>query len=320
MPADIRVRLDPWEPEYEGAVQVAGDEETPADIDTQVESATWEAIRPAAATPGGPLYFVDGVRRIEHRILAETTERTLFGLLGSFAVGATRVAAGAAAIVGEHLERLCVAGGGLSLPPMEVRLPSGGAPVVFQPRSVAENSPEAALQGLQNTMRECEAALAASLGDGDATVFLDGPLTFFTTTSAAVVGFVKRLLRSYLPPDKALLLRTLAIGQRTPIFLIKDVSRRRYSWYARIASGRPIDSTLTGIVRLETSSGLDLQTVRRLADLGTAVLPRFASAHGRDPRAPQNLYPIAGLEQALRHRLGDTLLIRRAIEAYLHGA
>jgi hypothetical protein len=168
-------------------------------------------------------------------------------------------------------------------------------------------------------MREHEATLAISFTSDDGVVFVDGPLTFFTSTSAPIVGFVKRLMRSYLPAEEGSLLRSLEIGQRTPIFLIKDVRQRRYSWYMRIARGRPIDSSLTGIVRLEASSSLELPTARHLADLAAVVLPRFASAYGRDPRAPQNLYPIGGLEQALRHRLGDALLIRRAIEAYLHG-
>jgi hypothetical protein len=47
------------------------------------------------------------------------------------------------------------------------------------------------------------------------------------------------------------------------------------------------------------------------------VLPVFASQPGRDPRAPQNLYPVGALETQLRHRLGDAQLVRRAIEAHL---
>ena len=47
-------------------------------------------------------------------------------------------------------------------------------------------------------------------------------------------------------------------------------------------------------------------------------LPRFASDPVRDPRAPQNLYPVGALEARLRHRLGDPLLIRRATLAHLH--
>jgi hypothetical protein len=48
------------------------------------------------------------------------------------------------------------------------------------------------------------------------------------------------------------------------------------------------------------------------------MLPRFASDAARDPRAPQNLYPIGGLEAQLKHRLGDPAVVRRAIEAQLH--
>jgi hypothetical protein len=318
MTAGVVIRLDPWEPEYEASVQVRWDEDTPADVDTSVESDAWSALQPAAA-PAPRLLFVDGVRRIEHRILVESGERTLFGLLGSFAAGATRVdPGGGAAVVEEAVERVSIAGGGQALEAMEFPLASGGAGLRFEAQAIAENTPEAPLQGLQNIMREREAALAVALGAAEGVVFVDGPLSFFASSAAPIVGVVKRLVRSYLPAEKASLLPKLDVGQRTPLFLIRDVRQRRYSWYQRIARGRRIDTALTGVVRLEASSSLELRTARRLADLGAALLPRFASAHGHDPRAPQNLYPIAGLEQALRHRLGDTHLIRRAIEAHLH--
>jgi hypothetical protein len=314
----FRVRLDPWEPEYEGAIQLPPDEEEPADVDLRVELDAWGAVSPPPLPSPGPIFFVDGVRRIEHRLLIETTPGpTHFGLLGSFAVGATQVTS-QAAIVGQEIRRLAVVGGGIELARWEVRLPTGSITVCFDPLAVAENTPEAALNGLQNAMRECEARLAEALSADDSVVFLDGTLSFFTAPRLRVIGFVKTLLRSYLPADKSALLRELEVGQRTPVFLIKETRHQRYSWYARIARGRAIDSSLTGIVRLETSSALDLQSVRQLADLSAACLPRFASAPGRDPRAPQNLYPIAGLERTLRHWMGDTLVVRRAIEASLH--
>jgi hypothetical protein len=46
-------------------------------------------------------------------------------------------------------------------------------------------------------------------------------------------------------------------------------------------------------------------------------LPRFASQPQHDPRAPQNLLPIGGLERRLRHEMGDSAFIRRAIEDQL---
>jgi hypothetical protein len=44
------------------------------------------------------------------------------------------------------------------------------------------------------------------------------------------------------------------------------------------------------------------------------VLPRYASAPHRDPRAPQNLLPVGQLERALRHRLGDRAYVARLIQ------
>jgi hypothetical protein len=50
-----------------------------------------------------------------------------------------------------------------------------------------------------------------------------------------------------------------------------------------------------------------------LADRVALALPRFASAPHKDTRAPQNLYPIGGLERTLRHRLGDAAVVYRAL-------
>ena len=51
-----------------------------------------------------------------------------------------------------------------------------------------------------------------------------------------------------------------------------------------------------------------------LANVTAAVLPRFASEPHKDTRAPQNLYPIGGLERELRHRLGDQALLFRSLQ------
>ena len=85
----------------------------------------------------------------------------------------------------------------------------------------------------------------------------------------------------------------------------------------RIAYGRAIESELTGVARLEAPAARGLDEAQKLADLSARVLPRFASDSTRDPRAPQNLYPIGGLEARLKHRLGDPAVVRHAIEAQL---
>jgi hypothetical protein len=53
-------------------------------------------------------------------------------------------------------------------------------------------------------------------------------------------------------------------------------------------------------------------------DTSARTLPRFASDPIRDPRAPQNLYPVGALEACLRHRMGDATIVRRATLARLH--
>ena len=86
------LRLDPWAAEYEGSIQVADDEEG-ADVDVAVESSSWAAIAPPPAARPRQVAFVDGVRRVEHRLLVSDGERTVFGLLGSYGVGAAVVEA-----------------------------------------------------------------------------------------------------------------------------------------------------------------------------------------------------------------------------------
>lgn len=316
MPESWKLRLDPWAAPFEGAFRLAEESEPAADVDPSVELEAWAPLRPAETAPLARICFVDGVRRIEHRLLVEHGDRTLFGLLGSFAVGATEVA-GSARIVAARVGRVACVGGGLRIEAFRALLPDGRQAVTFDAEAVADNTPEAALEALQNTMRRGEAALAAELSDTADAVFLDGPLSFFTGAAGPVVGVVKSLLQHYVAPEQESLLRRLATGQRTPLFLVRDPRLRRYSWYARIAVGRAIDSPLTGILRLETPAGCGLAGARALADAATRELPRFASDPRRDPRAPQNLYPIGALEAQLRHRLGHAQVIRRAIEASL---
>src|SRR6202022_1000005 len=85
----------------------------------------------------------------------------------------------------------------------------------------------------------------------------------------------------------------------------------RYSWYLRLPCA--ITHEWAGVVRLEASADLTPSEAAELADRAALVLPRFASRPHKDSRAPQNLYPIAGLERALRHRLGDPALLYRGL-------
>jgi hypothetical protein len=85
----------------------------------------------------------------------------------------------------------------------------------------------------------------------------------------------------------------------------------RHAWYLRLPG--PEGSPWAGIVRCECSSDLAPDAAIALANHASAALPRFASEAHKDTRAPQNLYPIAGLERELRRRLGDQALLYRSL-------
>jgi hypothetical protein len=150
----------------------------------------------------------------------------------------------------------------------------------------------------------------------DDLLILDGPLRDRGGLPRAL-GYVKSHHITYLSPELNALVGALAPGQRTPAFLVSTTLDRRsldrYSWYLRLPShpGAP----WVGVVRLECAADLPIDEVTRLAGLSQRCLGRFASAPYKDSRAPQNLYPIAGLERELRHRLGDPQVLYRALRA-----
>jgi hypothetical protein len=91
----------------------------------------------------------------------------------------------------------------------------------------------------------------------------------------------------------------------------------RYSWYLRLPC--PVAHGWDGVVRLETAADRRVDEVAALADDLGRTLPRFASRPHKDPRAPQNLVPIGGLERELRHRLGDPTLLLRSLRVAATG-
>jgi hypothetical protein len=108
-------------------------------------------------------------------------------------------------------------------------------------------------------------------------------------------------------------LAALAPGERTPAFTVGTNGFTRHSWYVRLPGG--VGTPLAGVVRCECAADVAPAALAALADVTAVVLPRFASEAHKDARAPQNVYPIGGLERQLRHRLGDSRLLYRALRA-----
>lgn len=308
------LRVDPWDPEYGTSLEFELENDLPQAVELDVEPVAWTPITPPAIEGIPCCAFVDGVRRIDLRLFAEESSAMAPALAGSWACGvawSTKPPSVGEVVVGRTL----VVGGGLTHHDLTPQI--GGDDLHYVFVGVAGATPIDPIVGLQNIMREAEGVLAQTVFDsGDAELLvLDGPLTYFA--QGPVVGMIKRQSRSYLPLDRGTILASLTEGQRTPLFRLGEQRLERYSWYARLASVRPIDGGMTGIVRLEVATSIGIEQARELADLTTAVLPRFASVVGRDPRAPQNLYPVGQLERILRHRLGDAALVKRALELSL---
>jgi hypothetical protein len=162
---------------------------------------------------------------------------------------------------------------------------------------------------LSALMSGLEVAVSAeardSTGDSDMLV-ADGRLRG-RRSLPRTIGYVKTQGTRYLPVELVRVVTGLPTGTRTPVFRLSSL----YSWYLRLPT--PTRGPWAGIVRVECSGDLTTQEAIALADVSTVTLPRFASSPYKDPRAPQNLVPIAGLERRLRGLLGDPRLLHRTL-------
>ena len=313
----LALRADPWTPDYGMGFEARLEEGAPASADPSVETEDWgRAIAPGEA-PACTVFFVDGVRRVDLRVLAEEGERRVPGLFGTWAVGAVRCD-GRAAFADHLVGRSLVVGGGVR--PSAVAVRAGSQDLAFEPRTEAGTDPDTPLIGLQSKMRTEEAALAGRIAaTADCLVLADGPLKSLPEeTPSPVIGVVKRFARAYLDGVHDALLARLAPGEQTPLFALAYEGRpfERYAWYTRLVPSRTAWHDHAGLVRCEVRAGVGLAAARSLADRVSALLPRFAGRHS-DPRYPQNLAPVGGLEGWLQHRMGHRGLIRRALMAWL---
>jgi hypothetical protein len=311
----LDLRLDPWHVDYGVEVSLGP---APATVDEKVDLAVelplelWQPIHPVPGARLAPrLVFIDGVRRVEARVMGRDGESLVHGAFGTFAVGSVEVADGRARWAQECVERVISFSSGFSLGD-DVGVGSGAT---YRPVSTQDADADAPLRRLQAEMRAAESALARDAARDAATlVIADGPLRFDDAQGAAV-GYVKRFFQRHGAPLAAL--ATLQPGTRTPLVAISGGGFPRFTWFVRLAERGPAELDLAGLVRLEVSDAVGLAAARALADGSAARLPQFAPSRSRDPRAPQNLLPIGALESRLRRLMGDPLLARRRIEALL---
>jgi hypothetical protein len=295
----MKFSVQPWSPEYGST---GGEEmEAPAsDVNVEVDASRWAPI-PVRTEPAPEVLFVDGVRRVDANLWIEEEDGTpMLALAASYAAGAV-LCNRSARIVGAEVRRGIFTAAASALPVVTRH-------ARYEVHPTTGVAPEELWLGLQQRMGELEGAVAAVHADAPLVV-VDGPLSHRRHVPGAV-GYVKTQHVQYLPPTLRPILSQLAPGDRTPLFLT-TTSWSRFSWYQKLplANGGPMD----GIVRSEVTADHDVSVARLTADLTAATLCRYASASHKEPRAPQNLYPIGGLERRLHHLLGDRDLMYRSL-------
>lgn len=306
--------LDPWDhssAQFE-AEPAAPDQAEPEDVDTAVEtSGGWAALAPAAPTDAPPVTFIDGVRRTHARLSFSGPDAAVApGLCASIAAGSCTWEPGAdpaRSWYGDlNARRICLFGHG-----ERIQLPAVDG-LEFEAVSSRAADLSELSASLNQRMRALELGIARRHAAAAGLVVADGRLG--RLGDVEVIGYIKSHHRMYLQdPAQRRLAGALAAGQRTPLFAIGG-EVEVYSWYLGLAAD-PGSAPWAGIARCEVSAAVGSGRAARLADLATALLPRAVLPPWREARSPQNLGPIAALEWRLRRELGDSGLLRRAVEA-----
>ncbi len=311
----MKLAVDPWDPSYGTSVD-SGDlglDGTPVaviDVDIELALDDWRPLTPipSVARPAS-VVFVDGVRRVDARVWLsgdrpDGRREAEAGICATWAAGAVRCN-GTATVAAIEVGR------GLFSASRHARdLITGHG--TYEAVAAGATSPEALSLALQTRMGAAERSVAnrAQAEDPESLLVVDGPLRG-SDHLPGTVGLIKTHHVAYLRGTALEVLAALAPGERTPVFTI-GTSWSRHSWYVRLP-GPPTAAPLAGVVRCECAANLPAAQVTTLADLTAALLPKFASRAHKDTRAPQNLYPIGGLERQLRRRLGDAALLYRAL-------
>jgi hypothetical protein len=326
--------LEPWSPGYDTSLHDDLGQETISyeDLDLHVELEQWKAVQTSRAdVQFSDLYFIDGRRRTEQRVFAQSEDesgivRSVPGLLGTVAVGLAQLGSDGqtARVTRAEVHRVLILAEGQHHPDLRIK-PEGSRLgellYTFMPSVTTQDQIEFALQKI---MQRCEASLAGSLSGQSGLLIVDGTLRGKPTFGASL-GYVKTIHNLRLPPDEQRTLTSLLRGWRSPVFQIGKGKpgqvkyEPKYSWYLRLDDPIPWHHSMAGIVRLEVYAEAGLEFAKQVADWTCLNLPRLAARRFRDPRAPQQLMPVAFLESELGRRMGDAGIVRRRIAAHLHG-
>ena len=326
----MRIKPDLWQSAYSGAVETAAEAPRKYQVQVDVESPAgcFGCVPILLPAPIGAVAFVDGTPRVEMHATVDG-EVPRFGLFGAVAWGALRMEGTRphdllSSLMDLQVFRYFITNAA-DLAESTITLqsaPHDPSRLVYTVRSV-QRDPADFHHALTDWMRAGEGELAAVLvKDPEIDLVLaDGPIPYERTLvdeSGKLAGLIKSVREFYLAGAELKAVATLKYSQRTHLFAIRypDSDISKLSFFLRLQPLSPYSSPWSNLARVELPY-MSLSQAQDLAERAARAALRFASNLWADRRAPQNLYPVAALEQALKNRLGDVNLLRSRILATL---
>lgn len=317
----MKLFVEAWDPTYGAAVESAdfggapsSSSEATLDLDVEIPADSWEP-RSAPLDVRAPdvALLVDGVRRTDARVWVGDETAVLPGLAASYAAGVVRcdLRRAVAEVVTARVQRgvfTPFTGGAPAL------VTSAGNYPVLPAKSGDLMTMSAAVQQHLQALESSVLIESRDESTADELLVADGPLRGRAGISR-MLGYIKSHEKRYLAGKQLGVVTALQAGQRSPVFKL-GTRWEQYTWYLRLPG--PFGAPWSNLARIECSVELPAQAAIALADLSMVTLPRFAATSYKDPRAPQNLVPIAGLERRLRTLLGDGRLLHRALTLAAH--
>ena len=312
----MRFSVDPWDPAYGTSLDTElGASTAEVDVAVELPADRWRPLDPPTGVgPPTVVRFVDGVRRVDAQVWVDEQDGSASpALCASYAAGVLCCCVDE----GAHLVDARVRRGLFTTAAQGADIVTTAGVYAATRTTVHTDRPPMQILSLALQRSLAAAELAAALGagpdmpDGGLTV-VDGPLPPQPLPDA--IGFIKSHRDTYLSAALGGIVATLGAGQRTPVFRVSRSLGRaweRYTWYLRLPA--PAGAPWAGVVRVECGADVEAEWAVALAGVSQVTLVRFASVEYKDSRAPQNLYPIAGLERALRRRLGEPSVLYRAL-------
>jgi hypothetical protein len=156
----IKLLLDPWSPDYEAPIQMDGPTEATGsgEVDPTVETTDWGSIAPSSTVVSRRICFVDGVRRLEARVMAHGDGGNLIhGLFASCGAGCVVNDERRATYQSIRIKRYLLLGAGKQ---KTARVVAGSQEIEFEGVASPGDSHDELVNSLQNLMRTSEVAVA----------------------------------------------------------------------------------------------------------------------------------------------------------------